>query len=81
MPKVRRRPNHVSMGATPPRRLCKPKEAAGQQAMFVDKKVDPGAPAYSLNYLRVHPEISMGSIPWHMHSDLVDESAGLQNGK
>jgi tetratricopeptide (TPR) repeat protein len=34
------------------RRMGKPKEAAEQQAMFVDKKVDPGAPTYSLNYLR-----------------------------
>jgi Flp pilus assembly protein TadD len=63
------------------RRMGKPKEAAEQQAMFVDKKVDPGAPTYSLNYLRVHPEISTESIPWHMHSDLLGESGELQNGK
>jgi len=49
--------------------------------MFVDKKVDPGAPTYSLNYLRDHPEISTESIPWHMHSDLVNNSGELQNGK
>jgi len=61
------------------RRMGKPKEAADQQAMFVDKKVDPGAPTYGLNYLRDHPEISTESIPWHIHTDLTSE--GLQNGK
>jgi hypothetical protein len=49
--------------------------------MFVDKKVDPGAPTYSLSFLRVHPEISTESIPWHVHSDLVTDAGGLQNGK
>jgi tetratricopeptide (TPR) repeat protein len=63
------------------RRMGKPKEAAEQQAMFVDKKVDPGAPTYSLNYLRIHPEISLESIPWHIHSDLADTAGAPQNGK
>ena len=63
------------------RRMGKPKEAADQQAMFVDKKVDPGAPTYSLNFLRAHPEISTESIPWHIHSDLVGDSAAPQTGK
>jgi Flp pilus assembly protein TadD len=63
------------------KRLGMPKEAAEQQDMFVDKKVDPGAPTYSLNYLRIHPEIAIESIPWHIHSDLVQDSAGPQNGK
>jgi tetratricopeptide (TPR) repeat protein len=63
------------------RRMGKPKEAAEQQAMFVDKKVDPGAPTYSLNFLRAHQEISTESIPWHMHSDLVSDTGGLQNGR
>ncbi len=63
------------------RRMGKPQEAAEQQAMFVDKKVDPGAPTYSLNYLRIHPEISTESIPWHLHSDLVNDVGGPQNGK
>jgi tetratricopeptide (TPR) repeat protein len=62
------------------RRMGKPKEAADQQAMFIDKKVDPGAPTYGLDYLRLHPEISNESIPWHIHSDLVPEGGGLQNG-
>jgi tetratricopeptide (TPR) repeat protein len=53
------------------RRMGKPKEAAEQQAMFVDKKVDPGAPTYGLNFFAMHPEISTESIPWHIHSDLT----------
>ena len=63
------------------RRMGKPEEAREQQAMFVDKKVDPGAPTYSLNYLRIHPEISEESIPWHVHSDMMAEPAGTKNGK
>ncbi len=63
------------------RRMGRPKDAADQQAMFVDKKVDPGAPTYSLNYLRVHPEISTESIPWHMHTDMTKPAGGLENGK
>jgi tetratricopeptide (TPR) repeat protein len=63
------------------RRMGKPEEAREQQAMFVDKKVDPGAPTYSLNYLRIHPEISEESIPWHVHSDMMAEPAGPKNGK
>jgi hypothetical protein len=49
--------------------------------MFVDKKVDDGAPTYSLNYLRAHPEISTESIPWHLHTDLANDPAELRNGK
>jgi tetratricopeptide (TPR) repeat protein len=63
------------------RRMGRTKEAADQQAMFVDKKVDPGAPTYGLNFLRVHPEISTESIPWHMHTDLVTDEGVPQNGK
>jgi tetratricopeptide (TPR) repeat protein len=63
------------------RRMGKPDEAREQQAMFVDKKVDPGAPTYSLNYLRIHPEISAESIPWHIHSDMMAETPGGKNGK
>ncbi len=63
------------------RRMGRAKDAADQQAMFVDKKVDPGAPTYSLNYLRAHPEISTESIPWHIHSDLLNDAGGLEHGK
>lgn len=44
-------------------------KAAEQQALFITKKFDPGAPTYSLDFLRQHPEISNESIPWHMHTD------------
>jgi tetratricopeptide (TPR) repeat protein len=63
------------------RRMGKPKEAAIEQAMFVEKKVDPGAPTYSLNFLRLHPEISNESVPWHMHTDLQTEGGAPANGK
>jgi len=63
------------------RRVGKKEAAAEQQAMFVDKKVDPGAPTYGLNYLREHPEISTESVPWHIHTDLVTQGGGPQNGK
>ena len=63
------------------RRMGQPDKAAEEQAKFIDKKVDPGAPTYSLNFLRVHPEIATESIPWHMHSDLQTEGGGPQNGK
>ena len=63
------------------RRMGKKEEAAEQQAMFVDKKVDPGAPTYSLSFLRAHPEISNESIPWHVHSDLINGTGLAQNGK
>jgi len=62
------------------RRMGKNEEAADQQAKFVDKKVDPGAPTYGLNYLRSHPEISTESIPWHIHSDLPQEVSAPENG-
>ena len=63
------------------RRMGMPEEAAREQAAFIDKKVDPGAPTYSLNYLRLHPEISTESIPWHVHTDLVEATGAPANGK
>jgi Flp pilus assembly protein TadD len=48
-------------------------KAAEQQALFVTKKFDPGAPTYSLDFLRKHPEISTESVPWHMHPDEVHD--------
>jgi hypothetical protein len=45
-------------------------KSAEQAALFSTKKVDPGAPTYSLDFLRKHPEISTESVPWHMHTDL-----------
>jgi tetratricopeptide (TPR) repeat protein len=49
-----------------------------EQVMFTTKKQDPGAPTYSLNFLRVHPEISTESVPWHMHTDLPQ--GGIDHG-
>jgi Cytochrome c554 and c-prime/Tetratricopeptide repeat len=63
------------------RRMGMKDKAADQQAMFIDKKVDPGAPTYSLDYLRLHPEISNESIPWHVHSDMDANGGTVQNGK
>ncbi len=63
------------------RRAGRREEALEQQEMFVDKKVDPAAPTYSLNYLRDHPEISNESIPWHIHSGLMSADGGMHNGK
>jgi tetratricopeptide (TPR) repeat protein len=62
------------------RRMGMRDKAADQQAMFVDKKVDPGAPSYSLGYLRTHPEISTESIPWHLHSDIFGSDGGVEHG-
>ncbi len=50
------------------------KEAAEQAKLYVIKRVDPSAPTYSLDYLRKHPEISIESIPWHLHTDLKQDS-------
>jgi Tfp pilus assembly protein PilF len=49
------------------------KQAAEQQAMFVDKKFDPGSPVYALDFLRQHPELSEENIPWHMHTNLEQQ--------
>ncbi len=51
------------------RRIGLKKEAAEQAALFALKQVDPGAPTYSLTYLRNHPEISTESVPWHEHDE------------
>jgi Tfp pilus assembly protein PilF len=44
-------------------------KAAEEAALYTTKRIDPGAPTYSLDYLRKHPEISTESDPWHVHSD------------
>ena len=44
------------------------KDLARQEAeQYTIKRIDPGAPTYSLSYLRHHPEISIESDPWHIH--------------
>ncbi|MGA2117723.1 MAG: tetratricopeptide repeat protein [Bryobacteraceae bacterium] len=52
------------------RRMGMKDKAAAQAALFATKQVDPGAPTYSLEFLRKHPEISTESAPWHMHTDI-----------
>jgi tetratricopeptide (TPR) repeat protein len=55
------------------RRFGMKEKAAQQAAMFTTKQVDPGAPTYSLQFLRAHPEISVESVPWHVHRDMSPE--------
>jgi len=52
------------------RRLGMKEKAAEQAVLFATRQVDPGAPTYSLDFLRKHPEISNESVPWHIHSEL-----------
>jgi tetratricopeptide (TPR) repeat protein len=52
------------------RRMGMKQKAAEQAALFATKQVDPGAPTYSLDFLRKHPEISIESSPWHVHEEL-----------
>jgi Tfp pilus assembly protein PilF len=56
-------------------------EAAQQAALYATKKIDPGAPTYSLDFLRKHPEISTESVPWHMHTDIKPPVAAGGNGQ
>lgn len=55
------------------RRMGLKKRSAEQAALFATKQVDPGAPTYSLNYLRKHPEISIESVPWHVHEQKTSD--------
>lgn len=59
------------------RRVGQKEKASEQAALFATKQVDPGAPTYSLDFLRKHPELSTESVPWHMHKDSpVTDAAG-----
>ncbi|HEX4165513.1 MAG TPA: tetratricopeptide repeat protein [Bryobacteraceae bacterium] len=51
------------------RRIGQKQKASEQAALFATKQIDPGAPTYSLDFLRKHPEISVESVPWHMHKE------------
>lgn len=55
-------------------------KSAQEAAWYTIKRVDPSAPTYSLDYLRRHPEISIESVPWHLHTDLP-ESGGTAAGQ
>ena len=52
------------------RRFGMKDKAKEQLTFFTLKKVDPGAPTYSQDFLRQHPEISNESKLFHMHSDM-----------
>jgi tetratricopeptide (TPR) repeat protein len=60
------------------RRVGQKEKARQESIMFTTKKQDPGAPTYSLDFLRNHPEIAIESIPWHMHMD-DSAAAGIQS--
>ncbi len=52
------------------RRMGMKQKSAQEAALYTIKRIDPAAPTYSLDYLRRHPEISIESVPWHMHTDM-----------
>jgi len=52
------------------RRKGDKQKAAREASLYAIKRIDPGAPTYSLEFLRKHPEISIESVPWHMHTDM-----------
>jgi tetratricopeptide (TPR) repeat protein len=51
------------------RRMGMKKQAAEEAAQYTMKRIDPGAPTYSLSFLRLHPEMNTESSPWHVHTD------------
>ena len=55
-------------------------QAAQEAAQYTIKRIDPGAPTYSLDYLRKHPEISNESVPWHVHSEMSSPSQSTGGG-
>jgi tetratricopeptide (TPR) repeat protein len=62
------------------RRLGMKEKAAAQAALFATKQIDPGAPTYSLEFLQKNPEISIESVPWHMHTDIPAPTAAPRAG-
>ena len=63
------------------RRMGMKDKAAEQAAMFATRQIDPGAPTYSLEFLRKHPEISAESVPYHLHTDLSHDAAVAAGGQ
>lgn len=53
------------------RRMGHHDAAVAEQTMFIDEKNDPGAPTYALDYIRAHPEISLETVPWHLHTETM----------
>ena len=60
------------------RRLGMKDKAAHEAAMFADQKDDPMASTFALEFLRKHPEIASGGVPWHTHSDVGTTPAGRE---
>ena len=60
------------------RRMGMRKAATDEAAQFAIKRIDPGAPTYSLDYLRKHPEISTESVPWHIHKEIALTARQMQ---
>ncbi len=56
------------------RRMGMMQKSSQEVKLYTMERVDPGAPTYSLNYLRRHPEISIESDPWHVHTNLPQAS-------
>jgi tetratricopeptide (TPR) repeat protein len=63
------------------RRAGMKQQAAKEASLYAIKRVDPGAPTYSLEYLRKHPEISIESVPWHVHTDLHPAAVSTGGGQ
>jgi len=51
------------------RRMGMKDMAAKEAAQYTMKRIDPGAPTYSLEFLRAHPEMNTESVPWHVHTE------------
>jgi Flp pilus assembly protein TadD len=63
------------------RRMGLKQKAEAEAKQYTIKRIDPGAPTYSLDYLRKHPEISNESVPWHVHSDRPDQQQIAGDGR
>ena len=62
------------------RRAGNQADAVAEQTRFIDEKIDPGAPTYALDYIRQHPEISLETIPWHVHANVPVAEAATPAG-
>lgn len=70
---------HYNLAILYRRKGLKP-QAEAEAAQYTIKRIDPGAPTYSLDYLRKHPEISNESVPWHVHSDISNVVPAASGG-
>ncbi len=58
-------------------RLGMKKQAAEQQAYFVDRKDDPNAASFAHEFLKKHPEIANESVPYHINFATLNEPANI----